>query len=452
MKRRTKILFLFTLILSVFSMSCSKDLMRDEVLLEQEIVFSVGFLPKSQTKVTTNDEFKTTFEQGDAVGVFIYKRLAEQESSIESNELYADNVRMVYDGNSWNLDTPVYYTDDETLLDIYAYYPYQPDADPKALRYDASTNMADLLTASTFGIQRFDEKQSVHLLFDHILTLVHLSAEKAKIAPNMNSTFKAYFHGIVGGTLNIATKEMDNLTKGVAEMVLFGPADPDQRTYRAWVPAQQISQNDTLFSFSQTTTNYEFFFFSEATSEAVLSQGHIYQYLTTLKNLNLSDFSYKKYDAFPKFGNPVGMVVEVSNGGKNGKVISIRDAGYTQWSTLFSTTDVTDMDMGISNTMRVQALNNWENDFPAFAACVSFGESWYLPGVNEALPYLQTTVDEINIYLSKIEGHQLIDKQANYWTSTENSDSEAQIINVQGGNPDPLSKIKTCNTRAFYQF
>ena len=58
----------------------------------QKMIFSVGFAENITTRVFTNNSFKSTFEAGDAIGIFAYRRNVGDASSIERNELMGPSV------------------------------------------------------------------------------------------------------------------------------------------------------------------------------------------------------------------------------------------------------------------------------------------------------------------------------------------------------------------------
>ena len=209
---------IYILLISLLLMSCSDESIMNEIS-NQAIRFSIGFPDKINTRATTNDIFETSFEEGDEIGIFIYKRSDTQESSTENNELYINNEKMTYHAGSWQLDSLIYYPDDESVLDIYAYYPYQAAATVEELKYDALVEMNDLLTASALGMNK--DVKTIPLKFEHLLSLVHISIEKTENIPNFDETFSAYFHGIASGKYNLATKTINNPEEGYVKMTLI---------------------------------------------------------------------------------------------------------------------------------------------------------------------------------------------------------------------------------------
>ena len=434
----------------LFLPACSDEKTAEAEIRGHEIELSVGFFGSGDSRVSTDADFMTAFDPGDGIGIFVYKRPPGEASSVESNEPYADNVKAVLQEGRWVFQTPLYYTNDGTVLDLYAYYPYTAGADITALTYNAGLRMADLMVASALGVDR-GSGQPVRLLFEHLLAMVHLTVSRDGIVPEMNDTFQAYFHGIVGGSYNLATKALSATSTGVATMSFTGAADTEERTYRAWVPAQWLPESEQIFSFVQTTPGREIGLTGEMHESVELSEGRVLLHRQVLKSDTPKDYLYNMYDPYPQYGIPVGMVIEVYNEGRNGKAISLKDLSGI-WATEYSDTKATDYNDGISNTMKIQALPGWESSNTAFAVCTELGEGWYLPAIDECYYYIKTDMMRMNSYLMNITGGEVINMSNTYWTSTESDAGSARRIYMPNGDSRPAAKNSNFRVRAFYMF
>ena len=438
-------------VLTTFTLfiACSNDIITDGSSI-QKINFSIGFAEDIKTRVATDDLFAATFEEGDTIGIFIYKRNIDEEISISNNELYIDNRKMIYNGSTWQLESPIYYADDDVLLDIYAYFPYQASTAANALNYNATEEMTDLLSASVQGVRKAN-KQIVPLLFNHLLSMISISIDKTDDIPDFDETFNVYFHGITGGEINLETKELSNAGKEIINMI-FVEADNAKRRYcRALVPAQLI-ESGTVFSFSQTSKGKSISQETAFTNPTNLIQGNVSQFHITLDAQTERDVIYNVYDPYPKYGNYVGMVIETYNDGINGKVISLIDLPDSQWATENYWVDAMDVWDGITNKMKVQGQENWQVVFPAFYQCALYGERWYLPAIEEAYPFLYTNVWTLNEHLLKIDGGQAIDLGRSYFTSTERSQTMVAKIYPWNGSTTDMPKWDVGKVRAFYEF
>ena len=87
-----------------------------------------------QTRAASGD-----FVKGDAIGIYMSNQVEGVHSPLKSSGNYIDNWRFEYDGNGgWSAGQKLYYKDEETAADFYAYYPYSTVSD--ATRYDVSVS------------------------------------------------------------------------------------------------------------------------------------------------------------------------------------------------------------------------------------------------------------------------------------------------------------------------
>ena len=122
--------------------SCSQE----EVIPDIEkipINISVG----QQTRA--ND---STYENEDEVGIYVVNYDGSTAGSLKEEGNQVDNMRFEYNGGAWTPDAPIYWKDQSTAADFYAYYPYSESvniaAHPFAVMADQSTE--DNFWASDF--------------------------------------------------------------------------------------------------------------------------------------------------------------------------------------------------------------------------------------------------------------------------------------------------------------
>ena len=179
---------------------------------------------------------------------------------------------------------------------------------------------------------------------------------------------------------------------------------------------------------------------------------------------------YNQFDLYPAYGIPVGMVVEVFNGGKNGKVISLKNIVDMPWSTpeaISIKTDATDYNDGITNTMKIQSFPNWEVNYPAVKACASYGENWYLPSIGDMAWFFTNVNTWNNNFLTRINNNldyhrknnsgldiQLIISTQSYFSSTESSTDHTKAAKLYPANGDIIYEPKDWNyyIRPFFDF
>ena len=146
---------------------------------------------------------------------------------------------------------------------------------------------------------------------------------------------------------------------------------------------------------------------------------------TIIENKHTSEsqntVTYKVGDYYNENGIE-GVVFEVRNGGRHGKIVSM-DTTQTQWDTrvkfrLFNRNGVcTNADSetdGKVNTDKIMARSD-RDYFLAFTWCRAKGDSWYLPAKSELMEIYRNR-HAINETMSKHDGVGLF---SNYWSSTE---------------------------------
>ena len=135
--------------------------------------------------------------------------------------------------------------------------------------------------------------------------------------------------------------------------------------------------------------------------------------------------TYKVGDAVRKNGT-VGVVFMVTDGGKHGKMVSIkRSSNKLPWSSdeneqkrLIGANDEYD---GAKNMEKVMQIDNWQYKYPVFAWCAALGEGWYLPAREELeiIGSVNRTFDNILDKTIKANGEYGFGEYTMLWSSTE---------------------------------
>ncbi len=130
--------------------------------------------------------------------------------------------------------------------------------------------------------------------------------------------------------------------------------------------------------------------------------------------------TYEIGDLYPNSSNPEGVVFYVSNGGKNGKIVSLDHAYNVTWD--YNTVPVncgcTSTSDGYSNTNKMPSYS------PAAKWCREKGSGWYCPARSE-LVTLSNNVAKVNATLA---AHGWSEHEGFYWSSTEYTSSCAYIV------------------------
>ena len=225
------------------------------------------------SRATTDNNFKTVFTEGDAVGIFVVSRPESGGGvTIASTGNYADNHKLIYSDGNWIIDNEIAYPQAGTVLDFYAYYPYSENADPTAIAYDASKSMYDLMVAKTTDVTAADE--TVHLTFSHQLSLLD-----ANITAGAGSS--ATVTGLVpAASFNlgaIGTDEFMTLGQETADVAM---TVVDKKHFRAYLPAQDSKNASITLSSTGGTQDYK-----PANEKMILGTAYKYNITSTLISL-----------------------------------------------------------------------------------------------------------------------------------------------------------------------
>ena len=234
--------------------ACNQD---EEVLNNPEqkgepVEFVMGIA--STRTATDNATRVTTWEEGDAVGIFAYAK------GTTDNPKYA-NAKYVLTGESWVAasGSEIY---PEEAYDYYAYYPYKDGVtDPKQIDLAA---LADQTTLKNYAnsdvlaapkVEAEANATTVPLNFQHVYAMVEVKVDGDAVAQKPSSVV---LKGVkLGGTLNLTAATPTVTTTGeatdVTMLYLTNTENPDAApfSYRAVVPAQEIAASTPLVTINK---------------------------------------------------------------------------------------------------------------------------------------------------------------------------------------------------------
>ncbi len=184
---------------------------------------------------------------------------------------------------------------------------------------------------------------------------------------------------------------------------------------------------------------------------------HIYKSLSGLvKDIMMTlesepksvDLKVYKVGNFYDDGTKKGVVFEVSEDGKHGKIVSLNEKKI-KWSTDFKTLVGADSPTdGRLNTDVVMRRKD-RAEYSAFKWCREQGEEWYLPS-NEELLVLYRVKGLVNKTLTQNSYKEIRDYR--YWSSTERYEYCAWRVNMLNGNTYDYDKIDDGYVRAVSAF
>ena len=210
------------------------------------------------TRVTTDG-----FCIGDAIGLYIVNYDGETPGTLKVEDNQADNVRFTYnDERLWVSDYDIFYKDNDTKVDFYAYYPYAEPSSIEAWPFEvardqskiaehgqmAAYEASDFLWANTKNVTPTDAR--VILTFRH-----QMSSARVRFSQGSGWTDAAEYAAVSKEVLvtNTIRKSNINLATGVVtpegEVPLTGiiPMN-DNGEFRAIVVPQTVEAGKTLLT------------------------------------------------------------------------------------------------------------------------------------------------------------------------------------------------------------
>ena len=258
-----------------------------------QIRFQIGFAPQDgadyaagndnssgapATRVATDTRFKSTWEDGDAIGIFAVPHGTQLAAA--GNPIH--NVRLTYSkaDNAWS--GPAYWPlapAGISALDFYAYHPYDDNGgspatlNPTAIAFNVETDQSapanaeadtpsgfarsHLLMAKAADGNGFARGETVSLTFRHALAMVQVSVAGSMLGDYSPATLRVRLNGCAAATvLDLAAGQTKAPAAGgatAAPITMYPcPNDggaPGTFAYRALVPAQTVAAGTALFRF-----------------------------------------------------------------------------------------------------------------------------------------------------------------------------------------------------------
>ncbi|MFT4168882.1 MAG: fimbrillin family protein [Dysgonomonas sp.] len=468
MKRRLLLLLLPALLLA----GCNNDeetAPPDFPEGRSGITFKMGFAGEDDlaTRAATAPNFKTTWEVGDEIGLFIVRGA----SGLQPSGNYADNMKLIrqIDG-SWQPQSPIYYPNLTDQLHFYAYYPYDgtmtnPTNHTYSVKADQSLesdyNKSDLLLAKTENVSK--SSNAVQLQFSHALSLVQVEVTREiNISPFTDdltlTLINAKSDAVLGwGSALTGIGTSTNITMHKVESLDY--------TYRALVPAQTLNA-DTKVSFMQTTTGKKINMTYLGIASSALAAKKVHKHSVTLGYGINPDHAYAVGDVYPHIGPAVGIVYTISDGGKHGKVLGLDEGTGLNWNDWAGNNGASNMTNGIPNMKAMyditsgggwrpfqayEWVHNHNNSAETYSDSYAKGV-WYLPAKDELsalyLAYDTFGKTAFNNRLTTARGTELGNNW--YWSSSEYDDNSAWLVMLGSGNTSYVNKTNTTYITRFF--
>lgn len=223
--------------------SCSKNFV--ETPFEEKLPINISV----DVQTRAND---TTFESGDTVGIYVVNYDGTTAGTLTSAENYVNNACFTLT-TDWSSDEKLYWKDESTKADFYAYYPYGNPTDISAYPFSVKTDQSieadywasDFLWGKRSGVT--PTKDAVAITTEHLFSnaLVYIKAGEGYTAEELAA---ANIEVKIG---NVKSDAAINLATGVATAMGSATEIIPWNTgacYRAMIVPQTISSDTNLIS------------------------------------------------------------------------------------------------------------------------------------------------------------------------------------------------------------
>ena len=210
----------------------------------------------------------STYETNDEVGIFVVNYTNGNPGSLAVSGNQADNERFTFNGTNWTPDETIYWKDQSTAADFYAYYPYSESVNISAHPFSV---MADQSTEDNFWASDFlwgkaanvtPTSAAVPIVTNHSLSKILLAIE-----PGNGFTEESWAAATKSVKIcNVKTNATIDLASGVAtatgddgEIVPFLSVPTTSGvnpSYKAMIVPQTIADNSKLIVVTVDGTEY----------------------------------------------------------------------------------------------------------------------------------------------------------------------------------------------------
>lgn len=265
-----KITKILSLLIVLLLAACDRMDMPDSNQLPPDGGDGIRFeiqISGSDTRATTTNDFKSSFTDGDVIGIFAVSRAPGTTATLQSDgSNYINNAKLVRieDTDIWyidNNDEPLWYPTNGNVLDFYAYFPYDPQAtDPTTINFALKN---DQRSADKFDMNHLMvatpvtalQNQMTKLVMNHLTALVQVELGNADLAIDPNGNPEVLLNNVgLAGAINLNATEiadMVTLEEASRNNVSMQRMETDVETaatytYRALVPAQTMPSGTKL--------------------------------------------------------------------------------------------------------------------------------------------------------------------------------------------------------------
>lgn len=147
------------------------------------------------SKVNVHERSRATdtgFESNDQIGVYITQWNGNTQTALKSSGNYVDNKLYTYSSSGFSANPSVYYPEDGSKIDVYAYYPYSESSSTNltfAVQANQTTQAgytkSDLMTSTV--TERSSSTSPIPLAFDHALAKIIINLDSETVPTGTKS-------------------------------------------------------------------------------------------------------------------------------------------------------------------------------------------------------------------------------------------------------------------------
>ncbi len=229
---------------------CNKAEMHQQNIQDVAMRFNVVH---PATKAT-----ETSFESGDKMGVYVTAYQDGKALPLELGGNYKNNIPVTFDGTQWKSDPTIYWNEDITQYDVFAYYPFchpeSVDEMPFSVALDqriaetadamSAYEASDFLYAKSTGVTA--EDGHVNLLFKHKMSKFSINLIKGEdYEGDIPEDLGIYIHSTVTDChIDLATGDVIKNPRANTNTVIAKKIDND--TYSAILVPQMLTNKKPL--------------------------------------------------------------------------------------------------------------------------------------------------------------------------------------------------------------
>ena len=235
---------------------------------QEDITSNIEKLPINISVGQQTRANDSTFENEDEVGIYVVNYDASTAGTLAASGNQVDNERFTYNNGAWTPDETIYWKDQSTAADFYAYYPYSESVNISAHPFSV---MADQSTEDNFWASDFlwgkatnvtPTSAAVPIVTNHSLSKILLAIE-----PGNGFTEESWAAATKSVKIcNVKTNATIDLASGVAtatgddgEIVPFlsvPTASGVKPSYKAMIVPQTIADKSKLIVVTVDGTEY----------------------------------------------------------------------------------------------------------------------------------------------------------------------------------------------------